>query len=87
MSTTGSIEMGCPYCGQPESFHRGKCHLVKAMEYHPNGTLKRVEFFAPVDYRPVQVGVIPGLPDTRSIGSAGPGEDAVYSSPSPGGWR
>lgn len=31
----------CPYCN---NIHDGVCPLVAAFEYHPNGTLKRVEF-------------------------------------------
>lgn len=34
--------MKCPYCGY---IHDLKCPLVKAFEYNPNGSLKRVEFF------------------------------------------
>ena len=43
MTMTG----GCPYCSGPNSYvvHGGKCPKVKAFEYHPNGTLKRVEFY------------------------------------------
>ena len=32
----------CHWCG---GFHTGKCHLVKAIEYFENGTVKRVEFY------------------------------------------
>lgn len=39
----------CPYC---ETEHKGKCALVKAFEYHANGKIKRVEFYAPNDYSP-----------------------------------
>ena len=31
----------CSYCG---NHHNGACPKVKAIEYHPNGTVKRVEF-------------------------------------------
>jgi hypothetical protein len=37
----------CPYCSQyPYSFvvHSGKCPKVKSIEYHNNGTIKKVEF-------------------------------------------
>lgn len=34
-------EMKCPYCGL---LHDVTCPRIKAMEYHENGTLKRVEF-------------------------------------------
>ena len=31
----------CPWCSD---HHSGRCPMVKAIEYHPNGTVKRVEF-------------------------------------------
>lgn len=34
----------CAYCG---SYHSGTCGRVKAIEYHQNGTVKRVEFHEP----------------------------------------
>ncbi len=38
----------CGHCSQPALgsyvFHGGHCPKVKAIEYHPNGTVKRVEF-------------------------------------------
>lgn len=37
----------CGYCGL---HHSGVCSLVSAIEYHPNGMVKRVEF-----HRPTQV--------------------------------
>ena len=40
---TGVSEMNCPYCGRLQ--HTGiYCPLVKSLEYHPDGRLKRVEF-------------------------------------------
>lgn len=36
-----SQDNNCPYCA---SVHKGKCPLVKAIEYHENGAVKRVEF-------------------------------------------
>lgn len=39
----------CPYCG---TIHADKCSLVKAFEYHPDGSIKRVEFYTPGDYSP-----------------------------------
>lgn len=30
----------CPYCGV---YHATMCHRVKSIEYHQNGTVKRVE--------------------------------------------
>jgi hypothetical protein len=32
----------CPYCGGAQH-NGGICHLVKAIEYFPDGTIKRVE--------------------------------------------
>ncbi len=49
MKTTAIVVPSCPYCQQQ---HVGKCALVKALEYHPDGTIKRVEFYAPCDYVP-----------------------------------
>jgi hypothetical protein len=37
----------CPWCGLA---HAHVCHLVKAFEYHPDGTLKRVEFKGGADF-------------------------------------
>jgi hypothetical protein len=37
----------CGWCG---NYHATKCPLVKALEYHSDGRLARVEFFAPNDY-------------------------------------
>lgn len=37
----------CQYCG---NFHQTICPTIKAMEYHPNGTVKRVEFKTANDY-------------------------------------
>ncbi len=31
----------CPYCGH---WHQGMCLRVKSVEYHDNGSVKRVEF-------------------------------------------
>jgi hypothetical protein len=39
----------CQYCGL---IHGAKCPSVKAIEYNPDGSVKRVEFFAPNDYLP-----------------------------------
>lgn len=36
----------CPYCSTTaqQTYHSGLCPKVKAIEYYPNGTVKRVEF-------------------------------------------
>lgn len=36
----------CGFCG---NFHGKICPSVRAIEYHENGTIKRVEFMRPVD--------------------------------------
>ena len=42
-------------CGWCAGLHEGTvCPMVKAIEYHENGTLKRVEFKTPADYAPMQ---------------------------------
>jgi len=49
-NNTFGLEPGgyCPHCSQPSLgsyvFHGGHCPKVKAVEYHPNGSVKRVEF-------------------------------------------
>lgn len=55
--TTANTPGACGYCG----LHHGtRCPSVKAFEYHPDGTVKRVEFFAPNDSGPNLV--LPGDP-------------------------
>ena len=43
----------CPYCG---NIHNATCPKLKAIEYQADGTVKRVEFFTPNDYPPLQIG-------------------------------
>lgn len=56
MSTTDatiSQQGACPYCSTDYGliYHSGGlCPKIKAIEYRPNGSIKRVEFFAPGDY-------------------------------------
>lgn len=40
-STTPSVAFGCPWC---EGYHSGPCPQVKVIEYHPNGTIKKIEY-------------------------------------------
>jgi hypothetical protein len=42
-NVTGSQTPTCPYCGCWPHEHLGQCPEVKAIEYFPNGTIKRVE--------------------------------------------
>jgi hypothetical protein len=37
----------CKYCGH---YHGDLCPKVKAFEYNADGSIRRVEFFAPVDH-------------------------------------
>lgn len=45
-NTTVNLPAPCPYCssGINMAYHSGKCPKVKSIEYHPNGTTKKVEF-------------------------------------------
>lgn len=53
----------CQWCGFIHA-SAGKCPMVKAFEYHENGTVKRVEFFSPADYAlPVIYGPNGSRPD------------------------
>ncbi|MCS3690932.1 hypothetical protein M2194_004969 [Bradyrhizobium elkanii] len=38
--------MKCQLCGLVHEF---KCHLIKAYDYYPDGTVKRVEFITAAD--------------------------------------
>lgn len=46
MSTAAEIK--CPYCGSGIP-HDGLCPEIKAVDYYPDGTLKRVELLTPKD--------------------------------------
>lgn len=48
-TTTGTPT--CSYCGL---LHTGTCPRVKAIEYHDNGLIKRIEFHEP----PLTVGTV-----------------------------
>ena len=52
-TTAGPMTGSCGWCG---NYHTGVCWLVKAIEYHPNGGVKRVEFRDP---QPLAVPTIP----------------------------
>lgn len=47
---TSSATPQCQHCGR---VHLSRCPDIKAIEYHPDGSIKRVEYFAPHDYIPV----------------------------------
>lgn len=42
-----NIAQKCGYCGFN---HANVCPLIKAIEYHPDGMVKRVEFKTAADY-------------------------------------
>ena len=44
MTVTGIATPTCAYCGV---WHSGTCPKVKSIEYHPDGTVRRVEFHDP----------------------------------------
>lgn len=46
--STADAAVKCGYCGSLP--HQGVCPTVKAIEYHENGTVKRVEFKTANDY-------------------------------------
>jgi hypothetical protein len=46
MQTTNSIAP-CPHCG---ATHTTTCPKIKAIDYYPNGAVKRVEFKSAQDY-------------------------------------
>ena len=52
--------MICQWCGCGP--HIGKCPEVKSMEYHPDGTIKRVEFFSWADKCPPAMPTYPTYP-------------------------
>ena len=46
METTVVKQKGCPYCSSDsvQIYHHGKCPQVKSIEYHQDGTIKKIEF-------------------------------------------
>ena len=69
----------CQWCGQ---MHDVRCPFVRAIEYHEDGSIRRVEFMRPADYvmpasvpppQPVPVApspVMPYWPNTAAPGFA-----------------
>lgn len=52
MAQAGGTSNSLKPCGHCGGYHLAKCLLVKAIEYHPDGTVKRVEYYTPNDYAP-----------------------------------
>lgn len=41
----------CQHCGM---IHEATCPRIRAIEYHPDGSVKRVEFHGPIPLAPAQ---------------------------------
>jgi hypothetical protein len=46
-SSAQVMDGSCPYCGQWAGHTPSSCPLVRAVEYYPDGTIKRIERFSP----------------------------------------
>jgi hypothetical protein len=53
MKTGDTLNMGqmgryCVHCSNPEAgffvYHTGPCPYIKSVEYHENGTIKKIEY-------------------------------------------
>lgn len=55
MNTSSAVIDVCAWCGRSHS-GLGRCPEVKALEYYPDGAIKRVEFYTPNDNYPPMVG-------------------------------
>lgn len=44
-TTSNPRPLPCPHCG---GYHSTTCHRVRVIEYNPDGTVKRVELYEPV---------------------------------------
>lgn len=47
MSTTAAPLPTCSYCGAFPHDHLGQCPAIKAIEYFPDGSVKRIEKHEP----------------------------------------
>ena len=61
------VALICPRCGG--NHHLEKCPQVRAIEYHDNGKIKRVEFVTPPPVSSVTVKP-PDLPDWHTTSTA-----------------
>lgn len=52
ITSSANAVPACRWCGKHHDLIQ-RCPEVKAFEYHPNGTVKRVEFYSPNDYAPM----------------------------------
>ena len=61
MSGYTSTPAICPHCNYG---HVGTCPRIKAIEYHPDGTVKRIEFHEPQPITGVSLGNHPDVNPT-----------------------
>ena len=54
-SSTSLPEGSCGYCGTFPAHSYQACPMVRAVEYFPDGTIKRVERFSPSELQPPYV--------------------------------
>ena len=66
---TAMIQPSCEHCGGTTP-HVGQCPRVSAIEYHPNGQIKRVEYHQ--TQQPVMA--VGQVVHNLSGGSSGPGQ-------------
>lgn len=57
-NTTLSL-LSYSYCGHCGGYHTGVCPRIKAIEYHPDGRVKRIEYHALLQ-------PVPGIPLART---------------------
>lgn len=50
----------CVHCGSAVE-HAGVCPSIKAIEYYPDGGVRRVEYKVASDYLPTTFSAVPGL--------------------------
>jgi hypothetical protein len=48
------------HCGHCGGYHTAQCPRIKAIEYHPNGTIKRIEYHDPAPTPPTRGGFFEG---------------------------
>jgi hypothetical protein len=68
----------CPWCGL---LHGPRCPEVKAIEYFPDGTAKRVEFLTPADRMPLlgRPGAPPAPHVAVAMGALRPGSGRLWN--------
>ncbi len=59
MSTIIASTNAAPPCGWCGRYHGPRCPIIKALEYHPDGSIKRVEY---LDWDQQLISLGPRLP-------------------------